>query len=142
MTNEEMLLLAAAGGVGRRQMSHTEVLVIVTHQASDHYNETAEGRSRHETAVDGQQRANTNMGVLRVMSKRGDDQVSWDTVAYVAGDPEAVAAVAEAERLFTCARDAGVVAFAVDPTTKKSVRLVAFDVLQPQIVLIPRFIGG
>jgi len=26
MTNEEMLLLAAAGGVGRRQMSHTEVL--------------------------------------------------------------------------------------------------------------------
>jgi len=89
-----------------------------------------------------QQRASRNMGVLRVMSKRGDDQVSWDTVAFVAGDPEAVAAVAEAQRLFTCARDAGVVAFAVDPTTKDSMRLVAFDVLQPQIVLIPRFIGG
>ena len=40
------------------------------------------------------------MGVLRVLSHHGDDRVAWDHTAAVAGDPEAVAAVKEAERIF------------------------------------------
>lgn len=41
------------------------------------------------------------MSVLRVMSRRGDDRVAWDVRQVEVGDPEAVAAVREAERIFS-----------------------------------------
>ena len=40
------------------------------------------------------------MGMLRVMSRRGDDRVTWDVQKVQEGDPEATAAVREAERIF------------------------------------------
>jgi len=38
--------------------------------------------------------------MLRVMSRRGDDRVTWDEQKVLAGDPEASAAIREAERIF------------------------------------------
>ena len=40
------------------------------------------------------------MGMLRVMSRRGDDRVTWDLQKAEVSDPEAIAAIREAERIF------------------------------------------
>ena len=40
------------------------------------------------------------MGILRVLSRQGDDRVAWDVERVAVGDPEATAAVNEAERIF------------------------------------------
>ncbi len=53
------------------------------------------------------------MGVLRVLSHHGDDRLAWDQRAAVAGDPEAVAAVKEAERIFEEQRQRGATAVKV-----------------------------
>ena len=51
------------------------------------------------------------MGMLRVMSRRGDDRIVWDPKKVEAHDPEAVAAIQEAERIFNEARAKGATAF-------------------------------
>ena len=53
------------------------------------------------------------MGVLRIMSRRGDDRVAWDQEKVAVGDPEAVAAIREAERIFAQERARGATAFTV-----------------------------
>ena len=42
--------------------------------------------------------------MLRIMSRRGDDRITWDSQKVEANDPEAVAAIEEAERIFEKAR--------------------------------------
>ena len=49
--------------------------------------------------------------MLRVMSRRGDDRVTWDEQRVLGGDPEATAAVREAERIFEQERAKGATAF-------------------------------
>ena len=39
------------------------------------------------------------MGMLRVISKRGDDRVHWNEQDALSGDTEAIAAIREAERI-------------------------------------------
>ncbi len=81
------------------------------------------------------------MGMVRVMSRRGDDQVSWDVQKAVTGDPEALAAVREAERIFAqeCAK--GATAFRITPE-KPTERITHFDQTAEHIVLVPRVVGG
>ncbi len=55
------------------------------------------------------------MGMLRVMSRRGDDRVIWDPGKVEANDPEAVAAIREAERIFNEEHSRGATAFKVEP---------------------------
>ena len=55
------------------------------------------------------------MGMLRVMSRRGDDRVTWDEQKALTGDPEALAAVREAEHIFAQERAKGATAFRVEP---------------------------
>jgi nicotinic acid phosphoribosyltransferase len=79
--------------------------------------------------------------MLRVMSRRGDDRVTWDEQKVLAGDPEATAAIREAERIFAQERAKGATAFRVD-TGKPAERIEQFDRTAEQIILVPRVVGG
>jgi len=81
------------------------------------------------------------MGMLRVMSRRGDDRVTWDVAQVEVGDPEAVAAVREAERIFNEQRARSATAFKVEKG-RAPARIDQFDPTAEQIVLVPRVVGG
>lgn len=81
------------------------------------------------------------MGMLRVISKRGDDRLFWNVQDAQAGDAEAAAAIREAERIFAQARSRGATAFRVEPG-KPVERLEQFDPEASQIVMVPRVVGG
>jgi hypothetical protein len=86
-------------------------------------------------------RRRKTMGMLRVMSRRGDDRVIWDPGKVEANDPEAVAAIREAERIFHEERSRGATAFKVEPG-KPVERIEQFDRTAEQIVIVPRVVGG
>jgi hypothetical protein len=81
------------------------------------------------------------MGMLRVMSRRGDDRVVWDLKKVETNDPEARAAIREAERIFNEERMRGSTAFKVEPG-KPAERIEQFDRTAEQIVIVPRVVGG
>lgn len=81
------------------------------------------------------------MGMLRVMSRRGDDRLTWDAQKATTGDAEALAAVREAERIFAQERSKGATAFRVEPG-KPIQRIDQFDATAEQIVMVPRVVGG
>ncbi|HLG75565.1 MAG TPA: hypothetical protein VKX46_04085 [Ktedonobacteraceae bacterium] len=83
----------------------------------------------------------TTVGMLRVMSRRGDDRLTWDEQKAQVGDPEALAAVREAERIFTQERAKGATAFRMVPG-KQAQRIEKFDPMAEQIVMVPRVVGG
>ena len=76
------------------------------------------------------------MGMLRVISKRGDDRVNWNEQDALTGDPEAIAAIREAERIFEHERARGATAFRVE-AGKPVERLEQFDPQVEQIILVP-----
>lgn len=79
--------------------------------------------------------------MLRVMSRRGDDRLTWDEQKVTAHDPEALAAVHEAERIFAQERAKGATAFRIN-TDRPAERIEQFDHTAEQIVLVPRVVGG
>jgi hypothetical protein len=79
--------------------------------------------------------------MLRIMSRRGDDRITWDQQKLQVGDPEATAAVREAERIFAQERAKGATAFRIDPG-KPAQRIDTFDETAEQVVLVPRVVGG
>lgn len=81
------------------------------------------------------------MSTLRVLSQRGDERHWWDPRQVAIGDPEALAAVREAERIFTEARASGASAFRIEPD-HHAVRIETFDPQAEHILLAPRVIGG
>jgi uncharacterized protein YjiK len=81
------------------------------------------------------------VGMLRVMSRRGDDRIMWDSNKLGINDPEAVAAIREAERIFNEERMRGATAFKVEPG-KPVERIEKFDHTAEQIVVVPRVVGG
>lgn len=81
------------------------------------------------------------MGMLRVMSRRGDDRLAWDMQKVEVNDPEAVAAIREAERIFTEERKKGATAFRVE-SGQPVERIEKFDRTAEQIILVPRVVGG
>lgn len=81
------------------------------------------------------------MGMLRVMSRRGDERVAWDSQKAGTGDAEAAAAVREAERIFYEERARGATAFKVE-NGKPVKRIEQFDRTAEQIVMVPRVVGG
>lgn len=83
----------------------------------------------------------TTVGMLRVMSRRGDDRLTWDEQKVLAGDSEAIAAVREAERIFAQERAKGATAFRVE-SGKVAQRIEKFDATAEQIVMVPRVVGG
>jgi len=81
------------------------------------------------------------MGMLRVMSRRGDERVLWDQQKAETGDIEAAAAVREAERIFHTERARGATAYKVE-SGKPVERIERFDQTAEQIVMVPRVVGG
>ncbi len=81
------------------------------------------------------------MGMLRVMSRRGDDRITWDLNKAEAHNAEAMAAIREAERIFNEERARGATAFKVE-SGKTVERLDKFDRTAEQIVVVPRVVGG
>lgn len=81
------------------------------------------------------------MGMLRVLSRRGDDKVAWDIQQVAVGDLDAVAAVKEAERIFAEERARGATAFRVT-SGEAPTRIERFDPTAEQIVMVPRVVGG
>ena len=79
--------------------------------------------------------------MLRVMSRRGDDRLTWDGQKLQAGDAEAAAAVREAEKIFAQERAKGATAFKV-ATGRPIERIEQFDATAEQIVMVPRVVGG
>jgi len=75
------------------------------------------------------------------MSRRGDDRIIWDTQKVETQDSEALAAIREAERIFTEERKKGATAFRVEDG-KTVERIDKFDRTAEQIVLVPRVVGG
>ncbi len=81
------------------------------------------------------------MGRLRLMSHLGDTQVVWDEAAARAGNPDAIAAVEEAERIFAAARARGATAFVVRGAGQTA-KIDRLDREAQEIVMVPRIIGG
>ncbi len=81
------------------------------------------------------------MGMLRVISKRGDDRVQWNEQDAQVGDAEALAAIQEAERIFAQERSRGATAFRVE-AGKPAERIEQFDPQAEQIILVPKVVGG
>ena len=81
------------------------------------------------------------MAMLRIMSRRGDDRITWYRARVEVGDPEALAAVKEAERIFEQERARGATAFRVEQGRPTEV-VKSFDPTAEQTVLVPRVIGG
>jgi len=81
------------------------------------------------------------MAVMRILSARGDTAVEWDAARAAVADPEALAAVREAERVFNEQKARGATAFKVSPGTPAE-RLDVFDPQVEQIIVVPRVAGG
>lgn len=81
------------------------------------------------------------MGMLRVMSRRGDDRLTWDEQKVLEGNPDAIAAVREAERIFAEERKKGATAF-LTGAGKPAQRIEEFDATAEQIIMVPRVVGG
>jgi hypothetical protein len=81
------------------------------------------------------------MGMLRIMSRRGDERVLWDQQKAETGNAEAAAAVREAERIFQVERSRGATAYKVE-SGKPVERIEQFDQTAEQIVMVPRVVGG
>lgn len=81
------------------------------------------------------------MGRLRVTSYLGDRTIAWDQERAETGDPEALAAVREAERIFEEQLRRGAAAFSVTADTPPR-RLDRFDPQAEQILTVPRVVGG
>lgn len=81
------------------------------------------------------------VSTLRIMSRRGDDRIMWDRAALQVGDPEAEAAVKEAERIFEQERARGATAFTVQDGRPVQV-IETFDRTAEHIVMVPRVVGG
>jgi hypothetical protein len=81
------------------------------------------------------------MGSLRILSSQGDETVVWDEELVKTGDPDALEAVREAERIFEAQRRRGATAFLV-PADSPPKKLDRFDPEATQIVMVPRVVGG
>ena len=81
------------------------------------------------------------VAVLRILNGSGDSSISWDPDRLAASDPEAEAAVREAERLFAQARANGAVAFKIN-ANQPATRLTEFDRTAEEILIVPAMVGG
>ncbi len=81
------------------------------------------------------------MAKLRILSHQGDTTVEWDVNRAEVGDPEALEAIREAERIFEEHKAKGATAFKVE-AGKTAEKLDRFDQTAEQIVMVPRVAGG
>jgi hypothetical protein len=101
------------------------------------------GNSHQKCGIDYE--GGTTVGMLRVMSRRGDDRFTWPDLKRDADFRELVddqkRAVEEAERIFAEERRKGATAFLVEGG-KPAQRIDEFDPFAKEIILVPRVVGG
>jgi hypothetical protein len=101
------------------------------------------GNSHQKCGID--YKGGTTVGMLRVMSRRGDDRFTWPDLKrdsdFLELADEQKRAVEEAERLFAEERKKGATAFLVE-AGKPAQRIDEFDPLAKEIILVPRVVGG
>ncbi len=87
----------------------------------------------------------TTVGMLRVMSKRGDDRFTWPDLEHKSAleklEQEQRRALEEAERIFAEERKKGATAFLIQEG-KAAQRIEEFDPSAKEIIMIPRVVGG
>ena len=81
------------------------------------------------------------MSVLHILDSSGDTPIYWDRERLAAGDPQARAAVEEAERIFAQARARGAQAFRLTKG-QPAERLERLDRQAEEILVIPQMVGG
>lgn len=81
------------------------------------------------------------MGYLRMLSSQGDTVWTWDEKKAEAGDPGALEAIREAERILKEAQARGAVAFRTRPG-EPAERIEEFDPSAEEIMIVPRIVGG
>ena len=81
------------------------------------------------------------MAKIRILSHHGDTTVEWDVNRAEVGDPEALEAIREAERIFEEHKAKGATAFVVAPG-KPAEKIEKFDQTAEQIIMVPRIAGG
>ena len=81
------------------------------------------------------------MATMRILNSSGDRRLDWDATRAREGDPEALAAIAEAEAVFAEARRQGGTAVKVRPGMPAE-RIDEFDPEVEQIIVVPRVAGG
>src|SRR5436309_15334100 len=89
-------------------------------------------RERLDLVCELVQKRRQTMGMLRIMSRRGDERVVWDNEKVESNDYEAVAAIREAERNFNQERARGATALKVE-SGKPVERIAQFDGTAEQI---------
>jgi len=82
-----------------------------------------------------------DMAKLHILCGSGDKSVEWNSRRIGSGDPEAEAAVREAERIFREQLERGATAFKVLPG-EPAVRLDRFDPEAEEVIIVPRVVGG
>ena len=82
------------------------------------------------------------MASLSILNASGDTTIRWDEHAFAAGNSEAQAAVAEAERLFAEARAAGGEAFRVQAGSLAQRVATLEPTAGDDIMVVPRMVGG
>jgi hypothetical protein len=82
------------------------------------------------------------MASLSVLNASGDTTIRWDERAFAAGEPEAQAAVAEAERLFAEARAAGAEAFRLEAGGLAQRVATLEPASADDVLVVPRMVGG
>jgi uncharacterized protein YceH (UPF0502 family) len=82
------------------------------------------------------------MNTLQIMGRQGHRELSWDPERVEAKDPEALAAIAEAERILDEALARGHAAFVVRDPDQPAQRVERFDPTARQTVIVPRLVGG
>lgn len=82
------------------------------------------------------------MAQLRVLGSKGHETAVWDRDKVQEGDPEAIAAVEEAESIVKEHADRGAAIFARFPGTEEHVQIGAFDPEADDIIVTLPIQGG
>ena len=82
------------------------------------------------------------MNKLQVMGRDGHRELGWEMEKVEAEDPEALAVIAEAERIVEEALARGQAVLVVEAPDQPAKRVERFDQTAPQTVIVPRLAGG
>ena len=82
------------------------------------------------------------MNKLQVLGRDGHRELVWELEKVEAEEPEALAVIAEAERIVAEALARGQAVLVVDAPDQPAKRIERFDQTAPQTVIVPRLAGG
>ena len=82
------------------------------------------------------------MNKLQILGREWHKELVWAPEQVAMQDPEALAAIAEAEQILDDALARGHAAFRVDSPDEPATRITRFDWTAPRTVIVPRLVGG